>query len=516
MTNEVKKCPNCGHIFKAGETYCPNCDLFIPIDKQHNISKDTLKNESQSDLNKKTTDDSFNQSVPTFKHRTLSNQTNDEKVMDEDETKQSPITEDKQTVSDEKMDKSINKTVIHSPQEEEDKEVDNTKEEKESTKSTSLISDTKQSNHTPPTKNNKTKILVGIIILLIVFGGGYVYNSQKKQHELETTLKLTTSAEEAIDNLFMKNQGDIFLKKGITQSDIKNAEDKVNEIKGNEQYDKLNERLQQAIKTFTRLTAINDAFKTPIIEGNQLLTDAYVKDDTKLTLEAIDPEKNGFDKLYNEAIKDATDQKSAIKTFKSTLEKLYRDDKVVSEPSKQVYNEAVKQLANIKDPSLKSNYQATLDKVSKVIDEQEKQAEEKRQEEEAKQAEAAKEEAEKNNQQAQTNDNNNTQNGNSFTPSTNGGRWGTRQDSTIDLSNPAWSWNAGVQEKVISEVISRGYVVDGGYTLVPKFIENGVGFYDLYATKNSKLFPNSKPEEFPIYVVTINDKTGWFKGNGPN
>ncbi len=83
-------------------------------------------------------------------------------------------------------------------------------------------------------------------------------------------------------------------------------------------------------------------------------------------------------------------------------------------------------------------------------------------------------------------------------------------------SDPAWAWNPGIKEDVISEVISRGYVVDGGYSLVPKYIENGEGFYDLYATTNSKLFPNSKASEFPLYVVTINAKTGWFKGNGPN
>ena len=86
----------------------------------------------------------------------------------------------------------------------------------------------------------------------------------------------------------------------------------------------------------------------------------------------------------------------------------------------------------------------------------------------------------------------------------------------IDYNDAAWGWAPGVQEKVIAEVISRGYVVEGGYTLVPKYIENGEGFYDLYATTNSKIFPKSKPEEFPLYVVTINAKTGWFKGNGPN
>ncbi|MGX4686053.1 cell division site-positioning protein MapZ family protein [Vagococcus sp. JNUCC 83] len=510
MTNNIKKCPNCGHVFKPGETYCPNCDLFVPIDEQNNITNDTVNDNTESSKYSKETPSEPTPSIPTFKHRTRL-----EDDLSEEESEE--ITEEDKTRDETNESTEVFQESIQS-QEPKSSSTDSTEFEEEIETHDEPIQSRVKETQTPlpvepPKKNNKNKILVGIIVLLIVFGGGYVYNSQKKQNELETTLKLTNSADDAIQNLYMKNQGDVFLKKGITQKDITDAEEKIKEVKGTEQYDKLNERMQHAIKTFARLTAINEAFKKPVIEGNQLISDAYVKDDSKLTVKAIDPEETAFDKLYNEAIKDATDQKTSIKDFTTTLEKLYREDKVVSEPSKQVYNDAVKQLSAIKDPELKDRYQKILDDVSKVIDEQEKQAEAKRKEEEE-QVAAAKAEEEKNTQQ--NNNTNSTQNGSSSTPSTNGGRWGTRQDATIDLSDPAWAWNAGIQEKVIAEVIKRGYVVEGGYTLVPKFIENGVGFYDLYATKNSKLFPNSKPEEFPIYVVTINDKTGWFKGNGPN
>lgn len=34
LTKETNKCPNCGHQFKDGEEYCPNCDLFIPVNDQ--------------------------------------------------------------------------------------------------------------------------------------------------------------------------------------------------------------------------------------------------------------------------------------------------------------------------------------------------------------------------------------------------------------------------------------------------------------------------------------------------
>jgi len=490
----MKKCPNCGHIFKAGETYCPNCDLFIPIEEQRDIIDHS---ENGNDNN---TSSNVESSIQTFKHRNRIQNEDDKNTEDEPIYLDDDLVIVNEPIEPDEDDTTPTDYVVH-----EERVID---EEPIHNSPVQAVPEPKK-----PSNNRKVKVLTGIIVLLVVFGGGYIYNSQKKQNELEMTIKLTNSAETAISNLYMKNQDGVFLKIGISDSDIKSAEDKLKEIKGTDDYDRLNEKLKKATKTYTQLLAINDAFKTPVIEGNQLNSEAYVKDDTKLTIDPIEPEVNGFDIIYNEAIADATAQKEAIKTFNTTLEKLYKDNKVVNEPNKNVFNEAVKQLSKIKDPELKEKNQKIIDDIKKVIDEQEKKAAEeeaKRKEEEAKQAEAAKQNTTNNNNQQANN------NGKSFTPSTNGGRWGTRQDANIDLSDPAWAWNPGVQEKVIAEVIRRGYVVDGGYTLVPKFIENGVGFYDLYATTNSKLFPNSKPSEFPIYVVTINDKTGWFKGNGPN
>lgn len=589
MTDEIKKCPNCGHVFKEGETYCPNCDLFVPLHEQDDVANDSKIKPFEENNTDKTVSDNEKINIPTFKYRKriyhkhskiiaenaelipdepedksvnepeIIDKTNvieetikpTEPVVDEgassthinsEEIKENdadnsfiPIedpvkpTKDVKITDEPEIDQSFDEvTFVDEPEQNQaiddvtfEEELPNnhtiqnvTFEEQPSPEYEVPFEEPKNGNNNQPPKNNnnkKVKILTGVIILLVAAGGTYVYSIQKKQNELETTIKLTDSAEDAIQNLYVKNQGDVFLKKGISESDIKAAEDKVKELKGTDQYDRLDERVKTAVKTYTKLTAINDAFKTPVIEGNQINSDAYVKDDSKLTLEEIDPEVNGFDKLYNEAVKDANEQKDAIKTFNNTLEKLYKDGKVVKEPSKDVYNDAVKELGKIKDPEVKEEKQKIIDEVKKVIDEQEKEAEAKRKAEEEKQAQAAKAQTANNNTQSNNNNNSTT-----TPPATTGGRWGNRQDANIDLSNAAWAWNAGVQEKFISTVISRGYVVEGGYYLVPKFIENGEGYYDLYATTNSKLFPNSKPSEFPIYVVTVNAKTGWFRGNGPN
>lgn len=84
-----------------------------------------------------------------------------------------------------------------------------------------------------------------------------------------------------------------------------------------------------------------------------------------------------------------------------------------------------------------------------------------------------------------------------------------------DSSNPAWTWSSGVLDQVIATCIERGYIVEGGYKLERVRIENGEGYYNLYATTNqAPLTANYKAKDLPLYLVTINCKTGYFRGNG--
>ena len=83
------------------------------------------------------------------------------------------------------------------------------------------------------------------------------------------------------------------------------------------------------------------------------------------------------------------------------------------------------------------------------------------------------------------------------------------------MNNPGWAWAPGVYDRVINTVISRGYVVSGGFYLQPARIENGEGYYHLYATSNqSSLLSGMSESAMPFYLVTINAKTGYFRGNG--
>ncbi|MEG2938310.1 MAG: cell division site-positioning protein MapZ family protein, partial [Vagococcus sp.] len=255
-----------------------------------------------------------------------------------------------------------------------------------------------------------------------------------------------------------------------------------------------------------------DLFKSPIMVGKELKEDVLVKNSSPITLTRVSEEKDGFDILFNKAFDEAEKQKNQLVAINEKLDQLIKDDSVVKTATRKQYEETEDMIKALKDEDAKKDYLAKLKKVDTYLVDSEKKKQEA--EELARQAEEQR--LAELNQQNQTNTT--TQTIAPTTPTGPGGnyKWGNRQDAYIDYNDAAWGWAPGVQEKVIAEVISRGYVVEGGYTLVPKYIENGEGFYDLYATTNSKIFPKSKPEEFPLYVVTINAKTGWFKGNGPN
>ncbi|MFC4652159.1 cell division site-positioning protein MapZ family protein [Lactococcus nasutitermitis] len=84
--------------------------------------------------------------------------------------------------------------------------------------------------------------------------------------------------------------------------------------------------------------------------------------------------------------------------------------------------------------------------------------------------------------------------------------------ANLDLGNPAFTWNAGIEQMVLDKCRARGYITGNDYILVPTAIHttNGTqgfpagivsGYYNLYRSDGT-------------YLVSINDKTGYFVGNG--
>ncbi|MGT2949387.1 cell division site-positioning protein MapZ family protein [Streptococcus devriesei] len=74
------------------------------------------------------------------------------------------------------------------------------------------------------------------------------------------------------------------------------------------------------------------------------------------------------------------------------------------------------------------------------------------------------------------------------------------QAKIADSGNPAWTFNAGVLEKIVAISQKRGYITGNNYILEKVNIINGNGYYNMF-----------KPDG--TYLFSINCKTGYFVGN---
>jgi hypothetical protein len=531
LTKETNKCPNCGHQFKDGEEYCPNCDLFIPVNDQTDQEETFDPNQTKQFKTFKEIEKEPTENYPEsrFKHRNFKPEPNNTV---EDTTKEDEIDvpEVKVPIEEPQIEEGIVSEVFEVPTKgissvEDTQTIDpvvpteEVEEEKispptPSTEPTTeeLVAKKLESRRESTSSNNRKKLIIGLsAAAVLAVGGFYVYSNEQDKAAEKDRVALINSTEKELDSLF-SSKDKVFLKNDIKEADFKKAQEELDKLKTKEGYDNLKELFDEAEGKFNKQEKMNDLFKSPIMVGKELKEDVLVKDVSPITLTRVSEEKDGFDILFNKAFDEAEKQKNQLAAINEKLDQLIKDDSVVKTATRKQYEETEEMIKALKDEDAKKDYLAKLKKVDTYLVDSEKKKQEA--EELARQAEEQR--LAELNQQNQTNTT--TQTIAPTTPTGPGGnyKWGNRQDAYIDYNDAAWGWAPGVQEKVIAEVISRGYVVQGGYTLVPKYIENGEGFYDLYATTNSKIFPKSKPEEFPLYVVTINAKTGWFKGNGPN
>lgn len=531
LTKETNKCPNCGHQFKDGEEYCPNCDLFIPVNDQTDQEETFDPNQTKQFKTFKEIEKEPIENYPEsrFKHRNFKPETNNTV---EDTTKEDKIDvpEAKAPIEEPQIEQESESEVFEVPTEDissvEDTQTidpvvptEEVEEKKISTPTPSteptteeLVAKKLESRRESSSSNNRKKLIIGLsAAAVLAVGGFYVYSNEQDKAAEKDRVALIDSTEKELNSLF-SSKDKVFLKNDIKESDFKKAQEELDKLKSKDGYDNLKELFDEAEGKFNKQEKMNDLFKSPIMVGKELKEDVLVKNSSPITLTRVSEEKDGFDILFNKAFDEAEKQKNQLVAINEKLDQLIKDDSVVKTATRKQYEETEELIKALKDEDAKKDYLAKLKKVDTYLVDSEKKKQEA--EELARQAEEQR--LAELNQQNQTNTT--TQTIAPTTPTGPGGnyKWGNRQDAYIDYNDAAWGWAPGVQEKVIAEVISRGYVVEGGYTLVPKYIENGEGFYDLYATTNSKIFPKSKPEEFPLYVVTINAKTGWFKGNGPN
>lgn len=373
-------------------------------------------------------------------------------------------------------------------------------------------------------KSKKIPYIVLAIAILIGAGGWAYYDHQqtvqaqiaaeaKKQQQKVNELKKTLAT-------FYYDGAHQFLRTSMINQDLTKLKTSLNEVKGEKGYADL-EKTYEDIQTKVKdIKGVNELFTTEAIIDDHLADDLKLKADQEIKRFATDD--SDFGQLLKKAQDEAEAQYDQLQTAKEKTNIVFADDKVADSATREQYTDAQKAVDQVKNQELAVTLKDQLKQVDDILtkkEEQQKKEEEAKKAEEVKKAAEAAEAARKAQaaaqaaqaQAAQQAANSSSVNKNSA----NQPIMATRPSDVADTANAAWNWAPGVQESVINTCIQRGYIVQGGYRLEKVRIENGQGYYNLYATSTKSSLMNGIGESaLPFYIVTINCKTGWFGGNG--
>ncbi|MGM0156927.1 mid-cell-anchored protein Z [Enterococcus sp. AZ191] len=368
-------------------------------------------------------------------------------------------------------------------------------------------------------KSRKIPYIVLAVAVLIGAGGWAYYDHQqtvqaqiaaeaKKQQQKVNELKKTLAT-------FYYDGAHQFLRTSMINQDLTKLKTALNEVKGEKGYADL-EKTYEDIQTKVKdIKGVNELFTTEAIIDDHLADDLKLKADQEIQRFATDD--SDFGQLLKKAQDEAEAQYDQLQTAKEKTNIVFADDKVADSATREQYTDAQKTVDQVKNQELAVTLKDQLKQVDDILtkkEEQQKKEEEAKKAEESKKAAEAAEAARKAQavaQAAQQAANSSSVNKNSA----NQPIMATRPSDVADTANAAWNWAPGVQESVINTCIQRGYIVQGGYRLEKVRIENGQGYYNLYATSTKSSLMNGIGESaLPFYIVTINCKTGWFGGNG--
>ena len=431
-------------------------------------------------------------------------------------------------------DDSLTKEVANEPEETTAESVPATEyvvsEVNEAAEPQATIATTKESKTAPVAKKRqKWPIVLAAAVLLAGGGSAYAYHQQQvAQEQKQAQAKAKALAAElkdlkkSVGALYLNDDKD-FLKAGLTSAEVTGVLKQVEDFSDTSKTKDLKAELTDIQEKLALQDQVNGLYTKPVISG-----DVFTKEVAIATTEKIDLDITGddpFDQLLAEGVQAAKDQLTQLNNAQAAMTSLVKDGKAVAEPKEADYQAAKKLVAEMVASEEKTALSDQLKLVETKINEnkaaakaaaekaaQEKAAQEKAAAEKAAQEQAAKEAAAassaNSNLPAEASPNMQTNSANQPILTTNAA-------DVADSSNPAWTWSSGVLDQVIATCIERGYIVEGGYKLERVRIENGEGYYNLYATTNqAPLTANYKAKDLPLYLVTINCKTGYFRGNG--
>ncbi len=371
-----------------------------------------------------------------------------------------------------------------------------------------LLKEVKGEESTTSASKNYKKISIVLAAVIVLSGGSWFAYSQtqkKSASDGEVTQKqdkVATQTEKELNSYFTDDK-QLFLKPEMVSVSPKAIKENLDTLKSEANYKELETLYKKVVDKQAAVTKVNELFAQPIINGNKL-NDVAIKADKKVDL-AKREEKDDFDKLLNQATEQATSQYDQLQKAKTAVAVFYENNELTETLSRENYTAAKTEVDKVKSETLRKPLTEALTKADKSLTDAET-AVAVQQQAQADQTAAQTSETPANNQGSTSQAANDVQPDSSTFSAPNADGvytdpvYSVNPTDVSDMSNPAWSWAPGVQEKVIATCIERGYIKAGEYSLQPARIINGEGYYNLYGSDNQ-------------YLVTINAKTGWFKGN---
>ncbi|MCA5012765.1 MULTISPECIES: cell division site-positioning protein MapZ family protein [unclassified Enterococcus] len=369
-----------------------------------------------------------------------------------------------------------------------------------------------KSDNPKPSKPKNYKKLSIILAAVVVLAGGswFAYSqTQKKSSDgtkvSETNEKLASQTEKELNSYFTDDK-QLFIKPEMVNLSPKTIKENLDTLKDDKDHKKLQALYDKVTTKQAALSQVNELFDQPVISGNKL-NDVAIKADKKVDISKYD-EKDAFDKLINQGIDQAIAQYDQLQKAKAAVEVVYKDNQTTEALTRETYNAAKAEVDQVKSETLRKPLTEALAKADQALTELET-------------ANAAQQQAASAQASGQSSAGNTAvydEQGNTvqlanggqpdastFTPANADGVYTAPvytadANDVSDMSNPAWVWAPGIQDKVIATCIERGYITAGNYSLQPARIIDGEGYYNLYGGDGQ-------------YLVTINAKTGWFKGN---
>lgn len=355
-----------------------------------------------------------------------------------------------------------------------------------------------------PAKKNYKKISIVLVASVCLVGGVWGYSQIKNRQSTQIQAAKKAEKQEALAQKIKTNLEAYFTddqqkyiktdKVDVELTDIKKDLETLSDKKNYKElyimYDAI-EKKQAAIKQ------VNALFVAPHVVEDTLV-DVVIKEDKPIEIDLYE-EKDEFDKLINQAIKNAQEQYATLETAKQSIDVFYINNELNEQLTRESYTTAKNNVEKIKNEKLRVSLENILKQADSLLTEQETAV-----------AVQTVPEAQTNNSIATVDETEQAfvyaePDATTFSkPNADGVYtdpvYPVVASDVADTGNPAWVWAAGVQEKVIETCKQRGYITEGSYSLQPACIINGQGYYNLYGANNQ-------------YLVTINNKTGWFKGN---